>query len=273
MAQEESNAYILGTDSAELHRLGIQHQVWASEAQRGWGLAGFGKDQVLLDLGCGPGFCSRELAYITGSGGKVIAVDKSAHYIGHLRKMADIEQLNIEAMECAFDQLTLAPDSIDGIYSRWALAWVANPKKLLQKLLTALKPGGSIVVHEYYNWGTHRTEPNYPALDRAIAAAYKSFKDQPGDIDIGRRMPQIFDALGMRVKGIRLMCKLATPAEIAWQWPTSFYRIYFPKLVKLSLLTQKELDQALIDLDALEQNPLSTIFSPAMVEIIAHKET
>ncbi|NND63403.1 MAG: SAM-dependent methyltransferase, partial [Flavobacteriaceae bacterium] len=38
---KENNAYILGTDTEELHRLGIQHQVWAEEAQHGWNLAQF----------------------------------------------------------------------------------------------------------------------------------------------------------------------------------------------------------------------------------------
>ena len=71
----ENNAYILGTDAQELHRLGIQHQVWASQAHKGWKLANFRAGQTLLDLGSGPGFCSKELAYLTGKSGKVIAVD------------------------------------------------------------------------------------------------------------------------------------------------------------------------------------------------------
>lgn len=71
--------YILGTtEKAELHRRGIQHQVWASETCAGWKLAGFGNGQTILDLGCGRGFCTRDLAYIVGEEGKVIGVDKSA---------------------------------------------------------------------------------------------------------------------------------------------------------------------------------------------------
>ena len=61
----ESKAYILGTDSEELFRLGVQHQVWAEEAQKGWRLANFSAGQTLLDLGCGPGYCTKELAFIS----------------------------------------------------------------------------------------------------------------------------------------------------------------------------------------------------------------
>ncbi len=38
---QENDAYILGTDQEELDRLKIQHQVWRSEAERGWKLANF----------------------------------------------------------------------------------------------------------------------------------------------------------------------------------------------------------------------------------------
>ena len=44
----ENNAYILGTAPDELFRLGVQHQVWASEAQRGWENAGFTAGNTLV---------------------------------------------------------------------------------------------------------------------------------------------------------------------------------------------------------------------------------
>jgi len=67
--------YVLGTEQAELHRLGLQHQVWAAEARRGWELGGFRAGHTLLDLGCGPGFCTVEMAYLVGAQGKVIGID------------------------------------------------------------------------------------------------------------------------------------------------------------------------------------------------------
>ena len=56
---QEENAYILGTDAQELHRLGVQHQVWSEEALHGWRLAQFRAGHTLLDLGSGPGFSRR----------------------------------------------------------------------------------------------------------------------------------------------------------------------------------------------------------------------
>ena len=52
---KEENAYILGTDQQELHRLGVQHQVWAEEAQRGWRKAGFKEGDIIFRSGKWPG--------------------------------------------------------------------------------------------------------------------------------------------------------------------------------------------------------------------------
>ena len=64
--------YILGTNEKELTRLELQHKVWASEAKRGWDFADFKSGHTILDLGCGPGYCTKELAYIVGEKGKAI---------------------------------------------------------------------------------------------------------------------------------------------------------------------------------------------------------
>lgn len=267
----EDNAYILGTDNQELYRLGLQHQVWASEAQKGWHLAQFNAGQTILDLGSGPGFCSKELAFIAGEKGKVIAVDRSAHYIKYLQELAKFHHLNIDAIEADFNEMTLAPNSIDRMYCRWALAWLPDTKPVLQKVLDALKPGGKMVIHEYYNWSTHQTEPSLPGLTKAIGAALKSFKDSDSEIDIGKELPGILTGLGMKIDNIRLMTKLGRPDNAVWQWPKSFYESYFPRLVDIGYLQPEEVTQALEDLKVIEQNPITTLSCPMMVEVIATK--
>ncbi|WP_432412410.1 class I SAM-dependent methyltransferase [Rasiella sp. SM2506] len=266
-----SQPYILGTDSQELHRLGVQHQIWASEAQQGWKNAGFAAGHTILDLGCGPGFCTKELAYIVGESGKVLGVDLDEGYIQHLTQVADLYHLNIDGICSDFNDLQLKPNSIDGLYSRWALAWVPNAKEILQKTYDALKPGGKMVLQEYYDWSTHQTEPQLPGLSKAIAACLKSFKDQKGEIDIGRELPRILAELGMKVTSIRLIPKLATPENLIWQWPKTFYYSYFPRLVHMGLLTEAEAKQAFEDHKTLEKDKNTTLFCPMMVEVIAEK--
>jgi len=270
MAQDH-NPYILGTDRQELHRLGVQHQIWAAEAHNGWLKAGFKAGHTLLDLGCGPGFCTTELAFMAGETGKVIGVDKSEGFINHLTALAKQQGLNIEAICSDFNQMQLAPETLDGMYCRWALAWLPNPREILKKVYGSLKKGGTMVLHEYYNWSTLQTQPRKEDLATAIAAALRSFKEQEGEIDIGRELPEVLIAMGMQVTSVRLMPKLAQPGDFTWQWPKTFFYSYFPRLVEAGMLEKAVMERALEQMEALEQTPGATLSTPMMVEVIAQK--
>ena len=137
----------------------------------------------ILDLGSGPGFCAKELAYIVGKDGQVIAVDKSKQYLQYLEEVNKIHSLNITTKHSTFDELELSPNSLDGMYCRWAMAWIPNPKEVLNKVLEALKPGAKMVLHEYYHWMAHQINPGTPAVAKAIRGCYDSFQDAEGDID------------------------------------------------------------------------------------------
>ncbi|NNC83762.1 MAG: class I SAM-dependent methyltransferase [Flavobacteriales bacterium] len=271
MSLSEKNSYILGTDQDELHRLGVQHQVWSSEALRGWNAAGFKHGDVLLDLGCGPGYCSQELAYITGREGKVIGIDLSEGYIAHLNEVSRLHGLRIETICADFADMQLETESLDGMYCRWALAWVPDAEGILKKVHQALRPGGRMVIHEYYDWSTHQTTPEMPDLKKAIAAALQSFQDSEGEIDVGRYLPGILEGMDMDILSYRPMQKVVTPHEFEWQWPNSFYPNYFPRLVDMGYLTSEEAEQAMEDMKRLSETPGASLFCPAMVEIIAEK--
>ena len=264
--------YILGTDSAELHRLGVQHQVWASEARKAWTIADFGAGQTILDLGSGPGFCSRDLAYIVGKSGKLIAVDKSKTYIDYLKAIKELHQLNIDCRNTDFDQLDLSNDQLDGVYIRWALAWVSNPQRILAKVVDAMLPGAVIVAQEYFDWSTFQVEPHLPALQLGIDSIFNTYKNkQDGDIDVGRKLSSYFYEMDLEVISTRPLSKLVTPEQFAWQWPKSFLEIFLPKMVNLGHLTQKQVEFALDELYQLEQFDSASILCPHMIEVIAIK--
>lgn len=268
----EEQQYILGTERVELHRLGLQHQVWSAEARRGWETGGFRHGHTLLDLGCGPGFCTIEMAYLAGDSGKVTAVDFAANYIHFLKEKAALHGLSIEVQHSSFDQMELAPDSLDGAYSRWALAWIPNPEAVLEKVHRALKPGGRFVVQEYFDWSVFQTEPALPHLKKAIAACYRSMKEQAGDIDVGRYVAGMGTRLGMKVVGARSISKLAAPDDLTWHWPYSFLNIYLPKIAERGFLTPEEADAALADLETLSRTPDARILCPVVMETVLEKK-
>ncbi len=271
MRGDEPNAYILGTDHDELHRLGLQHEIWSAEASRGWEIAGFCTGQTLLDLGCGPGFCTQELAYVVGATGRVIGVDKSESYIDFARRAGELHRLPVEFQVASYDDMVLEDESLDGAYSRWALAWVPNPQEVVTKVVDALRPGGVFVAHEYHDWSTFRVSPARPALDEAIAAAYESFAAAEGDINVGRRMPSLFAEAGLEVVAHRSMSRLALPGTLSWYWPDSFLENYLPRLVEAGKLDEATRVQAMADWRELGGLPETVALCPTMVEVIGLK--
>ena len=267
----EENEYILGTDEDELNRLELQHKVWLSEAKYGWDLAEFKSGQTILDLGCGPGYCAEELARIVGKMGRVIGVDKSNAFIAHLNQIQQSTKLSIEPYLADFNSLLLDDDSLDGMYCRWALAWVSNPKEILAKVRDALKPGGRMVIQEYYQVSTFKTNPERPALKKAINAALNSFNESEFKINMGGNLPEYLEALGMRINHLRLIPKLATPGSMTWKWPKTFFHNYFPRLVSMGYLDNQDMEDAIEDLQGLEMLSYATLCCPLVIEVVAER--
>jgi tRNA A58 N-methylase Trm61 len=84
----EANEYVLGTDAAELQRLGFQHRVWSAPAFALWERAGVAQGKAVLDVGCGPGRAALDLARLVGPQGLVLAVDVSERFVAHLQAEA-----------------------------------------------------------------------------------------------------------------------------------------------------------------------------------------
>ena len=212
------DAYILGTDQEELDRLELQHKVWTSETRKGWSNAKFHEGQTILDLGCGPGSCSLELAEIVGPNGKVVALDRSKSFITYLDAHAKKLNLPIATIHSDFNEMKLENKSLDGMYSRWALAWIPNPEEIISKVVKALKPGGRMVFHEYFDWSTHHVYPEAKNLTKGINSALKSFKESDSEIDVGAFIPEILDSFAVKIINNRLMPKLASPNTNEWKW-------------------------------------------------------
>ena len=75
----------------------------------------------------------------------------------------------------------------------------------------------------------------------------------------------------MQKYSTRPLAKIARPNDLVWQWPKSFYEVYFPKLVEMNYLYKDEADAAFYDLAELEKMPETMLVCRMLVEIIAEK--
>lgn len=273
--QPTSNAvgeYVLGTHDEELARLGLQHNVWRAQACAIWERAGFAPGQTLLDVGCGPGFTTLDLATLVGSTGKVLAADLSPRYIEHVKSLCAANGIrHVEPRVCDLHEMELPPDSLDGAYTRWVLCFVADPERIIARVAKALKPGAAFAIQDYYNYRAIALSPRGPALERVIHAVAESWNRRGGDCDIGRRLPGMLRRSGLRVREVTPVLRAARPGSSLWQWPEVFFRIYIPALIEMGLLTPEDQRNYHAEWAERSADPDAYFTTPPLVDIIAVK--
>ena len=104
---------------------------------------------TVLDVGCGPGFFSVEIAKLLNGSGKVIAADVQERMLGKIRKKikgTTLEQ-RIELHKSDFDSIGIV-EKIDFVFAFWMVHEVRNQKKFFEELASILKPNGLIFIIE-----------------------------------------------------------------------------------------------------------------------------
>jgi len=102
-----------------------------------------------LDLGCGPGFFTIELAKLVGKSGKVMAVDLQEGMLEIVRKKVMKTNLKdvIEFHNCPNDRIGLSK-TFDFILIFYMLHEVPDQSAFLKEVLSLLNPDGKVLIVE-----------------------------------------------------------------------------------------------------------------------------
>ena len=264
--------YVLGTADDELQRLGIQHRIWRPRAMDAWRRAGFKAGHHLLDVGCGPGYATLDLASIAGHDGRVTAVDRSPRFLEHAaRAVESAGGLNVDFVERDLDSMQLPLVDADGAWCRWVFAFLTRPRELLRSIGASLKPGGTLVVYEYFDYATWRLVPRSAAFEHFVEAVMKSWRQTGGEPDIAIDLVSWLPAEGFEIVELRPHVDVVSPVDSIWQWPSSFVETGLSRLVQLGHLTGEQADAARNAFADAEDNPDSRLITPAVLEIIARR--
>jgi ubiquinone/menaquinone biosynthesis C-methylase UbiE len=266
--------YVLGTHDDEIARLGLQHNVWRPYALAAWQHAGFNVGQTILDIGCGPGYATLDLAELVGPRGKVRAVDRSRRFLDTLEARRDARGLtNISTLESDLDDLSFQPESADAAWARWVLAFVMRPRDLLARVAHALKPGGVFVSHEYFDYAAWRTLPRSAMFEEFVTATIVNWRSSGGEPDVGAEIPRWLEELDFEIESVKPLIFVITPRDYMWQWPTSFMDVGLKRLVDLGAIDPKRGEELAHEMRAITTSDRMRMITPGLVEIIARKRS
>jgi ubiquinone/menaquinone biosynthesis C-methylase UbiE len=165
-------------------------QTWLASYERiQRSIAGFSADvlaaaaarpgEQVLDVGCGTGETTAELAHAVGAAGRVLGVDISEVLVSAARAQ-DLPNAVFEVGDAA--AFSFESSALDLVFSRFGVMFFAAPVPAFRNLRRALKPSGRLV---FLCW--RRPEENPWALVPMRAAApFLPPMERPGPEDPGQ---------------------------------------------------------------------------------------
>jgi arsenite methyltransferase len=145
--------------------------------------------ELIVDVGCGPGFLSAELRQEVGPAGSVVGVDSSPAMLAlAARRCRGLGNVTLRQGDAT--SLPVADASFDAAVCVQVLEYVADTSAALRELYRALRPGGRVVVWDV-DWAVvswHSKDPArmarvlgawdehlaHPSLPRVLAPAMRS---------------------------------------------------------------------------------------------------
>jgi ubiquinone/menaquinone biosynthesis C-methylase UbiE len=159
--------------------------------------AGLKAGMVCLDVGCGGGDVTLQMARLVGSSGMATGIDMDSTKMQLARQEADHEAIaNVRFLALDIDHLD-DKAAYDLVYARLFLTHLRNPVNALQRMANAAKPGGVVVVEDMDHSGIF-CYPACPALKQHVSLYNQIVRLKGADPEIGPKLPALFRQVGLQ---------------------------------------------------------------------------
>jgi SAM-dependent methyltransferase len=266
-----TTSYPLGTNPEELERLRYQHEVWGPVTRAFLDRLDLPRGARVVDLGCGPGFVTAELAARVGRAGEVLAIDESPRWIEHVEQTIEHHGwTNVRTQTARLEDAELDPEHHDLCFARWVLSFVHDPAAIVQRFARALKPRGLFALQDYNHEGVSLFPPS-EGFRAVVRATRELYRRSGGDVWIAGRAPELFRSAGLELVSLTPTVLCGGPRSPAFRWAGLFFPVFSQRMVDQGLLTPEERSLFLSDWSARERNPDALFFSPIVVDAVARK--
>jgi SAM-dependent methyltransferase len=159
----------------------------------------------VLDLGCGGGDVTLDLARRVGPHGRVVGLDFDPVAIaiaGDGARAAGVANARFVAADLFADGALAATGApFDFAYSRFVLLHLADPDAALTLIHTAIRPGSRLIVEDV-DFAGHFCHPPSAAFDRYVALYQAAARRRKADANIGPSLPARLAAAGFADTGV-----------------------------------------------------------------------
>ena len=192
--------------------------------------------KIVLDVGCGSGVVTRDIAHLTK--GKVIAIDDSKEMIKVAKNVLKMYN-NIEFRVGNAEKLPFKDNMFDIVTCNLVLMWATDPQKVVGEMTRVTKHGGIVLATLEPDYGGKLHWPENQKVDPIFSG--KAIKSKGGDPHIGRKLRALFVRAGLKTK-----VGIGNNRIWSCEEDKSYYlhaRDFYVKALKEAGLSQREIDK------------------------------
>jgi 2-polyprenyl-3-methyl-5-hydroxy-6-metoxy-1,4-benzoquinol methylase len=232
-------------------------------------VAGLREGMRCLDLGCGAGAVTHEIADLIGETGSVVGVDVDDEIIAIARDAAREQGLsNVEFRTANVNEWD-EPSSYDFVYSRFLLQHLSRPVDLLRRMWRAVRPGGALAVEDADFDGLF-CEPGNDGFEFYKTMYMRALTENGGDPVAGRRLLRHFLNAGIGGGELR-MSQTASSTGEAKRLSVATLAATAHSIVDAGLATEAEVTAAIGDLALFTDDSGTVIGDPRTFQVYARR--
>lgn len=162
------------------------HRWRTAENSAGYLLPHLAAGLDVLDVGCGPGTITIDLARRIGEG-NVIGIDRSEEVVAEARAAAAAAGVANVAFEVGDVYALGAPESFDVVHAHQVLQHLSDPVAALREMRRVCRPGGVVAVRDS-DYSAMTWFPSNDGLERWLAVYLDMARGNRAEPDAGRRL-------------------------------------------------------------------------------------
>ena len=191
------------------------HRWRTAENSAGYLLGALHAGMSVLDVGCGPGTITVDLARRVAPG-SVIGIDRSEQVLEQARDHSLSEDVSVAWAAGDVYALAHPPGSFDVVHAHQVLQHLADPVAALREMAGVAKRGGLVACRDA-DFASMAWYPDEPALRRWLEVYSAVARANGGEPDAGRHLLAWAHAAGLEdVAATASAWCFATPDERAW---------------------------------------------------------
>jgi SAM-dependent methyltransferase len=199
-----------------------------------------------LDVGCGGGDATLELARRVGPHGSVVGVDIDETKLQIAR--AEAAEQGVQNVEFRLSDVRKedALGTFDVVYARFLLTHLSDPVTVVNAFYRHLRPGGCIALEDI-DFSGYFTYPESKAFRRYLELYCATVSRRGGDPNIGPRLPGLLKQGGFQDVGVAIAQPVGTEGEVKIINPLTMENIA-PAVLADGLASQSEINEVVREL-------------------------